>query len=102
MNPDEEQNIPLPTASVWTANYRTASPSNTPIAHFYGKDAIQAILDQEDCTGLRIYYALDNNGKKQLIIVGADDDENDLYEGVIVERGYSCPANCGAENPLNS
>ena len=99
---NEDHSITLAIASKWTKNYRDDSPEGSTRAHFYGKDAIQAILDQADCVGIRIYYALDDTGKKQLIIVGANADENDLYQGLLAERGKPCPSMCGVTNPLNS
>jgi len=98
----EDHDFPLDTAAQWTKNYRDANPTNAIKAHFFGKDAIQAILNQENCVGIRIYYALDPGGVKQLIIVGADANENDLYQGLIAERSMSCPTMCSATNPLNT
>lgn len=97
----EDHQIPLATAAEWTKNYRTANPSQTK-GHFFGKEYIQSILAQENCVGIRIYYALDENGAKQLILVGVDANENDLYQGIIAERSFKCPPFCGVNNPLNS
>jgi hypothetical protein len=55
-------------------------------------------LKQNNFTGC--YYALDENGKQQLIIVGVDGNENDLYEGVIAEKSYPCPSFCPTNSPL--
>jgi hypothetical protein len=99
---DENHDFPLQTASEWTKNYRNASAATATKAHFFGKAAIQAILNQEGCVGIRIYYALDASGNKQLIIVGADANENDLYQGLIAERSSPCPARCSSVNPLNT
>ncbi|MES2394908.1 MAG: hypothetical protein V4549_02845 [Bacteroidota bacterium] len=97
----ENHAITLEEAAVWTRNYRDANSGATK-GHFYGKDAIQAIINQSGCVGIRIYYAIDNNGAKQLIIVGANTSENDLYTGLLAERSVPCPTRCGATNPLNS
>lgn len=99
---NEDHSISLATASEWTKNYRDDSPEDATIAHFYGKAAIQAILDQTDCVGIRIYYALDETGQKQLVIVGVDASENDLYTGLLAERSKKCPNTCSATNPLNT
>lgn len=98
---DQNHDFPLDTASEWTANYRKANP-NQINAHAFGKNAIKKILAQDNCIGLRIYYALDENGVKQLIVVGVDANANDLYEGLIAERSMPCPPLCGTKNPLNS
>jgi hypothetical protein len=102
---NEDHSISLSQASEWTKNYRnTASAVSTnPItAHLFGKDAILAILNQQGCKGIRIYYALDDAGKQQLIVVGADSSKNDLYEGLLAERSDPCPMCCSSANPLNT
>lgn len=98
---NEDHSIPLATASEWTKNYRLANP-NQINGHYFGKDAIQAILAQNNCVGIRIYYALNEAGVKQLIITGVDANENDLYNGLLAERSIQCPPTCGVSNPLNS
>lgn len=97
----EDHAISLSEASAWTREYRTQNPSATK-GHFYGKDAIQAILNQTGCVGIRIYYAIDTAGAKQLIITGVTSNENDLYNGILAERSLPCPTKCGVNNPLNS
>jgi hypothetical protein len=84
-----------------TANYRSENPNSTK-GHFFGKEKLQEILDQKDIVGVRIYYGIDEEGKKQLIIVGATADENDLVTGKILDRSCPCPTICGMNNPLNS
>lgn len=91
---NEAENFPLATAAEWTANYRNQMTEGEPKAHFFGMNIIKEILAQEGCVGIRVYYALDENGKKQLIIVGADANENDIYKGVIAERSIWCPPVC--------
>lgn len=98
---NEDHDIPLDTASEWTANYRSANP-NQPIAHFFGKAAITEILEQSESVGIRIYYALDESAQKQLIITGVDSDQNDLYNGKLADRSFVCPPACSTANPLNS
>lgn len=98
----EAEEFPLETAAEWTANYRATCAPGAPQAHFFGKEIISRILSQQDCMGIRIYYAKDETGKKQLIIVGADAKENDIYEGIIAERSVLCPPICSTPNPLNS
>ncbi len=98
---NEDHSISLQTASEWTANYRNANPGQTK-GHYFGKAAILDILNQDTCVGMRIYYALDDNGEKQLIITGVNSSENDLYNGLLAERSFKCPPICGVSNPLNS
>lgn len=98
---DQDHSISLSTASEWTANYRGKYPNQIK-GHAFGKDAIEAILAQDDCIGIRIYYALDDDGVQQLIITGVDSAGDDLYDGLLAERSMPCPPVCGSKNPLNS
>ena len=99
---NEDHSISLTTASEWTANYRATISSGDPLGNYFGQAAIAAILAQEDCIGIRIYYALDGVGDKKLIITGVDEDGNDLYEGELAEKAVENPPFGAASNPLNS
>ena len=98
---NENHDISLSEASQWTANYRNANPGQV-IAHALGSGAITAILTQSGCVGIRVYYALNNEGEKQIVIVGVDSQGNDLYNGLLADRTFNCPPICSTANPLNS
>ena len=99
---NEDQSISLTTAAAWTKNYRNSVPTGTTIGSYYGGSAISAILAQSACVGIRIYYAIDDSGNKQFVIVGVDSNENDLYNGLLAEHGLPCPSYCSSANPLNT
>lgn len=99
---NENHLITLAEASAMTANYRASVAAGATIAHYFGKTDIEAIFNQAGCVGMRVYYAIDGNGAKQLVVVGVDANENDLYNGLIADRGSPCPAYCSTPNPLNS
>ena len=99
---NENHYISLQEASEMTRAYRETHPNQT-VAHFFGKKAIMDILNQSSCVGIRIYYANDpTTGQKHLVIVGAETNMNDLTQGLIAERGMTCPNFCGLPNILNS
>lgn len=98
---NENHNITLQEAAEMTENYRNAHPGAIK-GFFYGKETLQNILNQANCVGIRIYYAQDNTGAPKLVLVGADGNENDLYNGVLAEFGFPCPDHCSSPNPLNS
>lgn len=99
-NGTEGAAININDAAALTANHRRTNPATTN-AHFVGRDLIEQILAQSDCQGLRIYYGLDEKGERELVIVGADSNENDQL-GLIVDRCAKCPPRCGNQNRLNS
>lgn len=96
---NEAGKFPLETAAEWTANYRKSNPNGIK-AHFFGMNIINEVLAQPGCVGIRCYYAMDEKGVQQMIIVGADKDENDLYNGIIAEISLPCPPYCPNGSPL--
>lgn len=97
-NGNEGEVFPLATAAEWTAHYRQTAKVGSTIAHFFGKNILNSILAQEGCMGIRFYYALDENNAKQIIAVGADANERDMYNGIIAERSFLCPPYCDDSN----
>ena len=98
----EEHEISLEEAKKLLTNYRKARPGAVK-AHFFGRDIIDKILSQDGCVGVRIYYGFDDDEKPQLVLVGTDKDEKDLYNGIFGEVSRPCPPFCGPPNgPLNS
>jgi hypothetical protein len=98
-NGTEGSAISLATGSNMTSNYRKNNPDAI-LGHFFGSDLLRQILDQDGCKGIRMYYAEDDDGNKELVIVGADADENDMLD-LIGDVSHQCPP-CGTPNSLNS
>ena len=95
-NGSEGDAITLDEAAALTANYREslADTVETVKAHFFGRNILQQILDQENCVGIRMYYGLDENGGKQLVLVGVDPAGQDMEAGLIADRSRVCPPDC--------
>jgi hypothetical protein len=47
--------------------------------HFFGKEILVKILDQPGCVGIRFYHAIDDNGQKTLVLVGADSKGSSMW-----------------------
>lgn len=92
--------ITLSNAANMTAEYRKNNPGGTK-AHFFGRDILNQILEQEGCQGIRMYYGQDEDGNKQLVLVGADSDENDMLD-LVADLSHPCPNACSNPNSLNS
>lgn len=103
-NGSEGDIIPIEQAVQWTSNYckqaETDEGKLLTQAHFYGREILQKLLDQEGCMGIRMYYGIDEEGQKQLILVGADADGNDLEE-MVVDHSSICPPDCATTGRLN-
>jgi len=88
----------------WIANYGTQYPQGL-IAHFFGFQIINQILNETDCIGIRMYYALNDSGVQQILLVGVNSKGENilpLLNGGRVEDGgatiadasYPCPSYC--------
>jgi hypothetical protein len=86
-----------------------------PISETFNREAIDRLLAQPNCAGLRIYYSMDESLKLHAIIVGVDEANKDILPssteskegdddgGEIVEDGVLCPPNCPKDpSPLNT
>jgi hypothetical protein len=64
-------------------DFQDAYPNET-TANFIGRDILDRILAQPDCEGIRFYYALNESGKKTLVYVGIDKNEQIIskYVGI--------------------
>lgn len=101
-NGNEGGFITLREGSEMTKRYRNTIQPGEVIGGFIGKDKIKEILDQNECVGIRFYFAKDDINENTLVLVGTDRDENDMINGLIANKIVKCPPNCSNSNPLNS
>lgn len=94
--------VTLAQAKVYTGNFRDDSgePEGLIKGLFVGKNKINALLDQTDIVGIRIYYGINSEGKTNLVLVGALSNGDDVTD-LIVEKLRPCPPYCGKANDLN-
>ncbi len=95
--------ISLETAQAWTSNFRKDNSAGTQ-AHFFGHEIIKQILEEEACVGIRMYYALDEQGKRQIILVGVNSKGENLLPGsqelnegdeyIVADASFPCPSFC--------
>lgn len=95
-NGKEGSQISVQQGATMTSDYRSKFP-NQPKAHFFGKDILNTILAQNGCEGIRFYQGLDANGNIELVIVGADANENDMLN-FIGDTSVPCPSRCDNNN----
>ncbi len=101
----EGKAIPLDTASKWTKNYQSNNPKEVK-ASFYGKEKLQELLDEPESMGIRIYYGIDDNGAKKLVLVAARADQTNILptdtlrssEPIILNDGAECPPYCSPDS----
>jgi hypothetical protein len=94
--------IDLATAQTWIQNFTSKIPPTEVRSHYFGRWIIDKILRQQDCCGLQIYYALDDSGAKQLLLVGVDSKGNIMRPdtalvgsgNTIGDASIPCPTFC--------
>jgi hypothetical protein len=79
------------------------------LAHFMGRNMIEAILAQPGVVGIRMFHAVNDLGIKQLVLVGVDSKGNNVLnytevgengemikkKGIVADRARACPPYCG-------
>lgn len=98
---NEGEAISLELAQGWAAEWRATKGKDDPNALFFGRDKLEAILAQPGAMGIRIYFGVNDEAQKALILVGADTEENDQVDGLILDRGYKCPPYCPTGGGIN-
>ena len=100
---NEDHGITFEAASTLTKRYRELNPTSIK-GGFFGKAAIQTLLNQDGCVGIRIYLGLNKDEILKFVLVGVDEDENDLIgdDYNCMEYSIPCPNQCGSADCLNS
>jgi hypothetical protein len=86
-------------AGEWTQNWRNNN-ARAKKAVFFGRAQIENLLSQTGCMGIRMYFATNNSGEQTLVLVGANNKEDDMSE-LVIDSGILCPPRCGVSNALN-
>jgi len=92
--------ITLAAGAALTGRFR-GNFSTQPKARFFGKDILTSILAQTGCKGIRMYFGQESDGTMNLVICGADANQNDMLN-VIADLSAPCPSQCSTANALNS
>lgn len=101
---NENHDISLQDAADLTKNYRDQFTADQIYikGEYFGKTALQSLLNQKNCVGTRIYYGLKPDLSQCLVLVGVDGSGNDMVNGIILDLGVPCPNSCSTSNALNS
>jgi hypothetical protein len=91
--------ITLDEGATLTRNYRTTYPRKS-LGAFFGKERLLELLNQPECMGIRIYLG-EENSDFQMVLVGADANQDDLLD-LILDRGKGFPPYNSNSNALNS
>ena len=81
----EDHAITLATVNLLTKNYRRHAGADADWGGFIGKAALESLMAPEAAVGIRYYYGIDTAGARRLILVGVDENRNDLLKGAALK-----------------
>lgn len=99
--PTYDHDIGLTEAREMIGRWKRANPASVS-ASATTKVALERVLGQAGCTGVRAYFALDANQSMTLVYVGVDQFGNDMDDGELAERTFLCPPFCAPDSALDS
>jgi hypothetical protein len=84
-----------------------------PQCETFDRACFDQLLAQDDCTGVRVYFGINDDDQVNLVIVGVNSKNEDILPGeneqpiltggkVIIEDGTRCPDQCPPSSSLNS
>lgn len=82
-----------------------------PLSETFNREAIEKLLSQPGCEGIRCYYGMDEDNRLHLVLVGANAQNQDMLpsggvniqtENAILENSARCPTDCPELSVLNS
>lgn len=97
-----QHQIGLEDAARLTFNYRSRKAPNQPHGGFFGKAALQRVLSQPGCTGLRFWFGASEDSIRNMVMLGVNQYGMDMFHGALIEISSLCPPLCSKANPLNS
>jgi hypothetical protein len=98
---DEDHRITLEAAARLTLMHRKTTDKNSIKGGYFGRDAIEAILQQRLAIGIRIYFAQRLDGQPTFVLAGTKENRDDIFQGVLSEDAWLCPPWCSPANELN-
>lgn len=88
-------------AKVFVDTFKKKYP-NEVTSFFAGSVNIEKILMQENCIGIRIYNGYDIiTSKMNQVLIGVNDKEQDMEDGIIIERLFTCPPYCPTKSLMH-
>ena len=93
--------ISLDEAKSMTHAYQNAAQfQGLTVASMIDKDAYQQVMDQPGCFNIRTYFALNEAGTLTIVVVGVDDNGEDMTGGVLLNMATDCPVACPTNSEL--
>lgn len=97
----EDNSISLSDAQPMTKQFQTLFPGWVK-GTYVSMASLNSLLAQSNVVGARVYFAMTPLLTLTTVMVGVDCNGNDLTNGVILDKGVTCPPNCATSSPLTN
>jgi len=64
------------------------------------KTAYNQLLSQPGVAEIRTYFSLNSNNILSIVVVGVDNNGNDMTNGIMLGESKNCPYYCSPNSPL--
>ncbi|MEK7728551.1 MAG: hypothetical protein AAB354_09070 [candidate division KSB1 bacterium] len=93
--------VSLQEAGELTARFQENLLPGQPKGGFFGKQALQRLLDHPECVGLRCFFGANKEGARVMVMLCVDKFGAERCDGPMVELSLGCPPFCGLSSRLN-
>jgi len=97
---NEDHTISLEDAAEMTERYRVSAGAAAFLGGYFSKKALNKILGQSSCVGIRIYNGTNETGDRNFVLVGVKADGEDMTGGELAEYATGCPPFCPVSSEL--
>lgn len=98
--PPRDHRIDRRQAASLTRRHREAAGPDAERGGLFPREPVQQLLAQKGCEGLRFYYGRNEDGTPALVLVGVDEDGNDMFDGEVLDVHFPCPPFCPPPNGI--
>lgn len=99
--PRREHQIPLPAARALIAAHRRQAEPDAALGGYFSRDAIDRVLAQPGCAGLRFYHGRHEDGSPALVVVGVNAAGADMT-AMTIDNHQPCPPYCDPTSALTA
>jgi hypothetical protein len=100
--PARDHHIPLAEARALLAAHRRQAGPNAEHGGYFARDAIDRVLAQPGCAGLRFYHGRHADGRPALVVVGVTAAGADMTAGTVIDDHQPCPPYCDPTSALTT
>jgi hypothetical protein len=99
--PQRDHKITVADAALLTRRHRDAAGPRGERGGMFARAAVEELLLQPGCAGLRFYYGRREDGTSALVLIGVDEGGNDMTDGDVLDSHYPCPPYCPTPSQLS-